>query len=152
MNKYIKKKQTPRCREVTSDYHWGKGTGEGQDVGRGLRDRNYYIKRYNVSDSLGLQGLYPLWDSPGQNTAVGSRSLLQGSFPTQGLNSGLLHCGRILYELSVQGSPSEKQHKAVKTHRVLRTLSRLLPRASVRSSRVPRTQNDINRDQGSMET
>ena len=32
------------------------------------------------------------WDSPGKNTGVVSHSLLQGIFPTQGLNPGLLHC------------------------------------------------------------
>ena len=36
---------------------------------------------------------------------MGSLSLLQGIFPTQGLNPGLLHCRRILYQLSHQGSP-----------------------------------------------
>ena len=45
------------------------------------------------------------WTSAGQNTGVGSRSLLQGIFPTQGLNPGLLHCRWILYQLSHQGSP-----------------------------------------------
>ena len=44
-------------------------------------------------------------DSPGKNTGVGSHSLLQGIIPTQGSNSGLLHCRRILYHLSHQGSP-----------------------------------------------
>ena len=39
-------------------------------------------------------------DSPGQNTGVGSRSLLQGIFPTQGSNPGFPHCRRILYHLS----------------------------------------------------
>ena len=49
-----------------------------------------------------------LWDSPGQNTGVGSLSLPQGIFPTQGLNPGLLHCRRILYQ---QGSPIKRhQH------------------------------------------
>ena len=43
-------------------------------------------------------------DSPGMNTGVGSRSLFQGIFPTQGLNRGLLHCRQILYQLSHQGS------------------------------------------------
>ena len=33
-------------------------------------------------------GLYSPWNSPGQNTGVGSLSLLQGFFPTQGLNPG----------------------------------------------------------------
>ena len=41
----------------------------------------------------------------GQNTGVGSLSLLQQIFPTQGLNPGLLHCRWILYQLSHQGSP-----------------------------------------------
>ena len=40
------------------------------------------------------------WDSPGQNTGVGSRSLFQGIFPTQGSNPSLLHCRRILCHLS----------------------------------------------------
>ena len=42
----------------------------------------------------------------GQNTGVGSLSLLQGLFPTQGSNPGLLLCRRIFYQLSYQGSPS----------------------------------------------
>ena len=44
-------------------------------------------------------------DSPGKNTGVGCHALLQGIFTTQGLNSGLSHCRRILYHLSHQGSP-----------------------------------------------
>ena len=40
--------------------------------------------------------------SPGKNTGVHSHSLLQGIFPTQGLNPGLLHCRQILYHLSHQ--------------------------------------------------
>ena len=43
--------------------------------------------------------LWP-WNSPGKNTGVGSHSLLQGIFPTQGSNPGLLHCSQILYHLS----------------------------------------------------
>ena len=49
--------------------------------------------------------LYSPWNSPGQNTGVGRLSLLQGIFPTQGSNPGLLHCRQILYQLSDQGSP-----------------------------------------------
>ena len=44
------------------------------------------------------------WNSPSQDTGVGSHSLLQGIFPTQESNTGLLHGGRILYHLSHQGS------------------------------------------------
>jgi len=56
-----------------------------------------------VSDSLQPHGLYSPWNSPGQNTGVGSHSLLQGIFPTQGSNPGLLHCRQSLYCLSHQG-------------------------------------------------
>ena len=56
-------------------------------------------------DSLQPHGLYSPWNSPGQNIAVGSLSLLQGIFPTQGSNPGLPHCRRILYRLSPKGSP-----------------------------------------------
>ena len=45
------------------------------------------------------------WNSPGQNTGVGSLFLLQGIFPTQGSNPGLSHCRQILYQLSHKGSP-----------------------------------------------
>ena len=44
-------------------------------------------------------------DSPHKNTGMGSHSLLQRSFLTQGWNPGLLPCRRILYHLSHQGSP-----------------------------------------------
>ena len=58
-----------------------------------------------VSNSLQPHGLQSPWNSPGQNTAEGSLSLLQWIFPTQGLNSGLPHYRRILYQLSHKGSP-----------------------------------------------
>ena len=55
-----------------------------------------------MSDLLPPHGLHSPWNSPGQNTGVGSFSLLQGIFPTQGLNP---HCRWILYQLSHKGSP-----------------------------------------------
>ena len=57
-----------------------------------------------MSDSLQPHGLYNPWNSPGQSTGVGSLSLLQGIFPTQGSNLGLPHCGQILYQLSHKAS------------------------------------------------
>ena len=45
-------------------------------------------------------------DSPGKNTGVGCHALLQGIFPTQKLNPGLLHCRHILYQPSYEGSLS----------------------------------------------
>ena len=56
-----------------------------------------------VSDSLPSHGLYSPWNSPGQNTGVGSHSLLQEIFPSQESNPGLLHYRWILYQLSHQG-------------------------------------------------
>ena len=63
-----------------------------------------------MSNSLQPHGLQPArflcpWDFPGKNTEVGCHFLLQGIFPTQGSNPGLLHCRQILYCLSHQGSP-----------------------------------------------
>ena len=57
-----------------------------------------------MSDSLSAHGLYSPWSPPGQNTGVGSLSFLQGIFPTKGLNPGLLHGRRILYQLNYQRS------------------------------------------------
>ena len=37
------------------------------------------------------------WDFPDKNTGVGCHFLLQGIFPTEGLNPGVLHCGQTLY-------------------------------------------------------
>ena len=44
-------------------------------------------------------------DAPGKNTGVGCHALLQGIFPSEGLNPGLPHCRQIFYYLSHQGSP-----------------------------------------------
>ena len=57
-----------------------------------------------MSDSLQPHGLQHTRLPCPSTTGVGSHSLLQGIFPTEGLNSGLLHCRQILYHLSHQGS------------------------------------------------
>ena len=64
-----------------------------------------FVSHSVISNSLGPHGLSP-WNSPGKNTGVGSHSLLQGIFLTQGSNPGHLHCRRILYHWNHQGSPS----------------------------------------------
>ena len=56
-------------------------------------------------DSLWPHGLYRPWNSPGQNTVVGSLCLLQVIFPTQGWNLDLPHCRWILYQLNHKGIP-----------------------------------------------
>ena len=63
-----------------------------------------------VSNSLWSHGLYPTrllcpWDFPGKNTGVGNNFLLQGIFPTQGLNLHPLHWQADTLPLSYQGSP-----------------------------------------------
>ena len=62
-----------------------------------------------MSDSLQPSELYSPWDSPGQYIAVGSLSLLQGIFLTQGSNPGLSHCRWILYQLNHKGSPGIRE-------------------------------------------
>ena len=61
-----------------------------------------------VSDSLWSRGptrILCSWNTPGKNTGVGSYSLLQVIFLTQGSNLGFLYCRQILYCLSHQESP-----------------------------------------------
>ena len=53
-----------------------------------------------VSNSLQPHGLHSPWNSPGQNTGLGSLSLLQRIFPSQGSNPGPPICREILYQLS----------------------------------------------------
>ena len=58
-----------------------------------------------VSDSLQPHGLEPTrllhpWNFPGKSNGVGCHFLLQGIFPTQGSNPGLLHYRQMLYHLS----------------------------------------------------
>ena len=49
------------------------------------------------------------WNSLGQNTGVGSLSLLQGIFPTQGPNPGLPHCRQILYSWATREAQVQEE-------------------------------------------
>ena len=85
--------------------------GKMRDTWSPLQSSSFYIISTNRracvlsrfrNVSLGPYGLYRSrllcpWDSPGKNTGVGCHALLQGVFPTQGLNLHLLHCRQILY-------------------------------------------------------
>ena len=64
-----------------------------------------YCESCSVVSNSATPWTYSAWNSPGQNTGVGSHSLLQEIFPTQGSNPGLLHHRQILYQLIHQGSP-----------------------------------------------
>ena len=61
-----------------------------------------------VSNSLRPHGLYSTWNSPGQNTGVGSLSLFQWIFPTQGSNPALP-------TLQADSLPAEPQGKPKNT-------------------------------------
>ena len=60
------------------------------------------LSHVRLLQSCGLQPARLLcpWDFPGKNTGVGCHFLLQGIFPTQELNLGLLHCRQITYQQS----------------------------------------------------
>ena len=70
------------------------------------RERDFYYleseseSRSVLSNSLRPHGLYSSWKPPGQNTGVGSLSLLQEIFPMQGSKPGFPNCRQILYLLS----------------------------------------------------
>ena len=61
------------------------------------------IQLFATSRTVAYQALCP-WDFPGKSTGMGCHFLLQGIFPTQGLNPGLPHCRQTLYHLSHQES------------------------------------------------
>ena len=75
------------------------------------------ITKVSESETLSVisDSLWPHspWNCPGQDTGVGSLSLLQGIFPTQGLNPDLPHGSQILYQLSYQGSSNEEELKSL---------------------------------------
>ena len=86
-----------------------------QRVGHDLVTEQQYncgsVSHSFMSNSLQTHQLYPSrlpfpWNFLGKNTRVDCHSFLQGNFPTQELNSGLLHCKQILYCLGLQGSPN----------------------------------------------
>ena len=68
---------------------------------------DHFIGKWSESRPVMSDPLQPYspWFSPGQNTGVGSLSLLQGIFATQVLHPGLTHCSWIRYHLSHKGSP-----------------------------------------------
>ena len=58
-----------------------------------------------MSDSLWSHALYSPKNYLGQNTGVGSLSLFQGIFPSQGSNPGLPQCRQIFLLAEPQGKP-----------------------------------------------
>ena len=70
-------------------------------------------KSLSPADPSWPHRLHSSWSSLDQNTGVGSCYLLQGIFPTQGSNPGLLHCRQILYSWATREAhlPSNSSHK-----------------------------------------
>ena len=71
-----------------------------------------------MSDFLLPHGMQPTWllspcDFPGKNSRVGCHFLLQGIFPTQGLNPCLLHWQADSLPLSYLGSPTKLMNNAI---------------------------------------
>ena len=82
------------------------------------------VSRSVVSNSLLPHGLYPTkllcpWNSPGKKIGGGSHSLLQGIFPTWGLNLGLLDCRRILYHLEYLCTSTKKHFNRLNIDRCM---------------------------------
>ena len=85
-----------------------------------------------VSDSVRPHRQQPtrllrLWDFLGKSAEVGCHFLLQGIFPTQGSNLGLLHCWHMVYRLSHQGSHLINIKKTPITLEIPRVLGTLCP-------------------------
>ena len=80
------------CQELLPFYNW-KGKGSCSVLSNSLWPHGLQFTR-----------LLHLWDFPGESTKVGCHFLLQGIFPTQESNPGLLHCRQTLHCLSYQGS------------------------------------------------
>ena len=86
---------------------------------RGMQTLSVCVSCSVMSDSLQPHGLHNTrllcpWDFPSKDPGVGCYFLLQGIFPTQGSNPGLLHCRQILYRLSCKGSPTGIHQKKKK--------------------------------------
>ena len=95
-----------------------------------------------VSHSLRPHGLCSPWNSPGQSPGVGSLSVLQGIFPTQGSNPSLLHGGWILYQLSHEVFRLLKDKRSFKEHLLTPRSSLTLCPALVRQEGMERSQED----------
>ena len=78
----------------------GSGTRENSMKSESEKYGSIFVRKYESQSYL------TLWDPMGcLNSGLGRLSLLQGSFPTQGLNPGVPNCRQMLHHLSHQASP-----------------------------------------------
>ena len=107
MENFVPIKDQGKCRPIHSFFFKISGKRVTKDSFTHLSSWCAMLSHLVMCDSL-----WPLWivahgasvhgDSPGKNTGVGCQALLQGIFPTQGLNPGILHCRQILNCQSIQ--------------------------------------------------
>ena len=89
------------------------GDSPGKNTGVGCHSLLYTLPNPGIeprSPALQVDSLPTEPRGKPRNTGVGSLSLLQGIFPTQGSNPGLLHCRWILYQLNHKVSPIHPTH------------------------------------------
>ena len=93
--------QAPQSMEFFRQGYWSGFPSPGDLPNPGIKPRSPTLQVDSLPSEL-----------PGKpkNTGVGSLSLLQIIFPTQKSNPGLLHCRKILYHLSHQGSPISREN------------------------------------------
>ena len=98
---------TSSCATSTPGLHWDKPKSSRADSGANpcvwLTCSEVKVAQ-SCPTLCDPHGLYSPWNTLGQNTEVGSLSLLQGIFSSLGLNPGLPHSRWILYQLSHKGS------------------------------------------------
>ena len=98
-----KKREKDQINKIRNEK--GKVTTDNEEIQRIIRD--YYEQLHGnktLCNPMDTRLPRP-WDFLSKSTGVGCCFLLQGIFPTQGLNPGLPHCRQMLYCLSHQGSP-----------------------------------------------
>ena len=76
-------------------------------VSRRKKKSNTFVQLLQTHGLSPARLLCP-WDFSGKNTGVGCHFLLQGIFPTQESNWGLLHCRWFLYQLRHKGNPCKR--------------------------------------------
>ena len=99
------------CWSLGSICGWGTKVPQAKWYSQKLKEKTFLFANYankvkviqscpTLCDLMDCSPPDSSWNSTAKNSGVGSHSLLQGIFLTQGLNTGLLHFRQILYHLS----------------------------------------------------
>ena len=131
----IKKPTNNKCQEKRDTFY---------TVGGNVNQYSLHIEQYEseshsiMSYSLRPQQLQSSGNSPGQNTGVGSLSLLQGISPTQGSNPGLQHCRQIFLPAEPQEKPKNTGVNSLPLIQEIFPFQELNPVLPVFECRVPK--------------